>query len=687
MSETPNETVTKSANSAPPVRNIIRSRMRAAPNVAISSGMARNRRLSGHYIAPAEKKTLPVNSNEINVQADPSKSPAALPRSRSPSISQSRSPARENVDLNENSRETILNTQLNSIQTASAISLKPKSPASNQHHDHLLGNKLRMPLISKINSPKITEDSIYTANSPSIHQSNQALSFRQYVNYRSNILKEQSTVSLVPLSPSVSYNQPPTPNLMPRTPGGTEYHPKFSNEQIMNIIKHKSLQKLKKIEAESLKEKRKNYQSNLNEQDKNGLDNNNSNDTFNMPIDRSKTRMRDLLYYNSKTKKSDNSNELIVESPIMDEGSNQSCNISLTTSDASSNGNETLSTENQQVKEKETSVQNNQILNSAPQLKFADDGTIIINEESLLIERNIQEPVYNSTVVESEQIDNLTYVSYRKFNHTKKWTERETAKFYKALSMIGTDFTMIQRLFSHRSRDEIKRKFKREEKINQALIDKIMSKTSEIDLSVFVSTSSDDEQRKKSKTSKVLKKRVTKEKNNIIEPKGKLKRIQKRAFIESESEDDTSSKKKSFDYDTYEISMNPVLYSKEPANQNKEIPTISINNAPQEDESNDEDEELVLDLDNNTITSHNSILNVSYKPTQSSSKFENAEKSLNSIIDFNQENNNIILDLDNNKIIENSSILDMNHNINQTGNELASNKSKSKIEIIPIEKS
>lgn len=60
--------------------------------------------------------------------------------------------------------------------------------------------------------------------------------------------------------------------------------------------------------------------------------------------------------------------------------------------------------------------------------------------------------------------------------------------------MIGTDFTMIQRLFSHRNRDEIKRKFKREEKLNQALIDKILSTTTKIDLSVFVSDSSEEEQ-------------------------------------------------------------------------------------------------------------------------------------------------------------------------------------------------
>jgi len=128
------------------------------------------------------------------------------------------------------------------------------------------------------------------------------------------------------------------------------------------------------------------------------------------------------------------------------------------------------------INEEEAAKKQQELLNSAPQLKFADDGSIIINEESLIIERQEQVPVYNSTVVESEKIDNLTYISYRKFHHTKKWTERETAKFYKALSMIGTDFTMIQRLFSHRSRDEIKRKFKREEKLNQAYVDKIMCK-------------------------------------------------------------------------------------------------------------------------------------------------------------------------------------------------------------------
>ena len=50
---------------------------------------------------------------------------------------------------------------------------------------------------------------------------------------------------------------------------------------------------------------------------------------------------------------------------------------------------------------------------AAPQLKFAEDGSIILNEESLVIQREHHEPVYESTIVESEQNDNLTYNSYQ----------------------------------------------------------------------------------------------------------------------------------------------------------------------------------------------------------------------------------------------------------------------------------
>lgn len=150
-------------------------------------------------------------------------------------------------------------------------------------------------------------------------------------------------------------------------------------------------------------------------------------------------------------------------------------------------------------------------LSMAPQLKIAEDGSVVINEESLFIRE--KEAVYEETIIENENNDGLTYNSYRKFHHTKKWSRKETAKFYKALSMVGTDFTMIQRLFSYRNRDEIKRKFKREEKINQALIDKILSKTSQVDLSVFVSSGSENDDNRDDENENESRKRAGKKRS------------------------------------------------------------------------------------------------------------------------------------------------------------------------------
>ena len=42
--------------------------------------------------------------------------------------------------------------------------------------------------------------------------------------------------------------------------------------------------------------------------------------------------------------------------------------------------------------------------------------------------------------------------------------------------MCGTDFTLISRVFPNRDRDDIKRKFKTEDKANRTLVDSALSK-------------------------------------------------------------------------------------------------------------------------------------------------------------------------------------------------------------------
>lgn len=58
----------------------------------------------------------------------------------------------------------------------------------------------------------------------------------------------------------------------------------------------------------------------------------------------------------------------------------------------------------------------------------------------------------------------------------------ETLNFYKALNTVGSDFELMKSIFPNRSRANLKSKFKKEEKLNGDLIDKVMSHPSEFNI-------------------------------------------------------------------------------------------------------------------------------------------------------------------------------------------------------------
>lgn len=398
--------------------------------------------------------------------------------------------------------------------------------------------------------------------------------------------------------------------------------------------------------------------------------NSNGNGEKSTGLDRSKLRMRDLLYYNPRNKKqSDSSVE--INQTIQDTSTNFNENENSQAESIISSSASSISSSSHPP----TVEASNKEKPAAPQLKIAEDGSIIIDANSLLIEREHVEPVYDSTVVESgEHNDNLTYNSYRKFHHTKKWTEKETAKFYKALSMIGTDFTMIQRLFTNRNRDEIKRKFKREEKLNQALIDKILSKTSQIDLSIFVSSGSEQEQERaganENQSGEANVNNVNKKK------KPKLKRIKKREFIESESEDEKldennkNSKSKrpllktkkttraeNRAEETAALITEAVMRDASLSSVDQTQASVSVLNSEPEnikeptagggdlDENNSEQIELIFDLDSNCV--QEVIKNENFNQNKPPKEEENND----------DDDEEIIFDLDTNTVIRNNEIV------------------------------
>ncbi|KAL0965801.1 hypothetical protein UPYG_G00285880 [Umbra pygmaea] len=93
-----------------------------------------------------------------------------------------------------------------------------------------------------------------------------------------------------------------------------------------------------------------------------------------------------------------------------------------------------------------------------PWVQVAEDNSLIIDMESSTVDgvrQKVPNPAYDRDVI-FERGSTMTYSSFRKRNHVKAWSIKETDMFFLAISMVGTDFSMIGQLFPHRGRTEIK---------------------------------------------------------------------------------------------------------------------------------------------------------------------------------------------------------------------------------------
>ncbi|TRY89083.1 hypothetical protein DNTS_004564 [Danionella cerebrum] len=108
-----------------------------------------------------------------------------------------------------------------------------------------------------------------------------------------------------------------------------------------------------------------------------------------------------------------------------------------------------------------------------PKVRVAEDGSLILDEESLNVRvQRKSDTVVEDAVPQFERGCTTTYISFRPFVSRKMWSVRETDMFYLAISMVGTDFSLMAKLLTHRTRLEIKRKFVREEKANAWRVEK-----------------------------------------------------------------------------------------------------------------------------------------------------------------------------------------------------------------------
>ena len=134
--------------------------------------------------------------------------------------------------------------------------------------------------------------------------------------------------------------------------------------------------------------------------------------------------------------------------------------------------------EKQRRKEAQEKLMNTEVpeerFNQTMKLKLNADGTIAVDEESTVVDRHKNASLEHAQKkkVDENPFNNLfNNASYGKNSYTDPWTPDEMVKYYKALSMWGTDFNLISQLFPYRTRRQVKAKFVNEERKNPLMIE------------------------------------------------------------------------------------------------------------------------------------------------------------------------------------------------------------------------
>jgi len=119
-----------------------------------------------------------------------------------------------------------------------------------------------------------------------------------------------------------------------------------------------------------------------------------------------------------------------------------------------------------------------------PRVKMNEKGEMVLDEESLVVVEHVESNVWE-TVNDELMPKKLNSMSFRKCRRTALWTVIETDLFYEVLSATGTDFGLMHEFIPTRSRAELKKKFNREEKLDEERVNEILSKPTLLDETLY----------------------------------------------------------------------------------------------------------------------------------------------------------------------------------------------------------
>lgn len=113
----------------------------------------------------------------------------------------------------------------------------------------------------------------------------------------------------------------------------------------------------------------------------------------------------------------------------------------------------------------------------APQVKVVD-GKIVVDTEFVPLPSSQKREEIRLDLVNADEEKHLTSHAFVRHSGTNRWSRDQTIEFYRAIQMCGTDFSQMTVLFSNRTREQLKAKFRLEERtdpirLNNALKGKI----------------------------------------------------------------------------------------------------------------------------------------------------------------------------------------------------------------------
>lgn len=121
-----------------------------------------------------------------------------------------------------------------------------------------------------------------------------------------------------------------------------------------------------------------------------------------------------------------------------------------------------------------------------PKVIIEADGSMRIEKPNYSeIAQKIQDENFKKNfpyIVHNNEKQKITSSSFRKSSHSDKWTEQETQLFYEALKLFGCNFSYLEIILKPRTRDQIKKKFTREEKYNKEKIEVSLQHNKNVEL-------------------------------------------------------------------------------------------------------------------------------------------------------------------------------------------------------------